>query len=130
MIFLFKVWVFKRPQTIFTVVCLQVYCREGQNKYFLRLNFYHRKQWSPNYINQSMFLSGFHRYSYTALFELMKTVKLLLFVAICADFSESSQVRNWNFSMKPIYFLPLSYHGIHCVWLITLVIVYLHWACC
>ena len=36
-------------------------------------------------------------FSYTVLFELMETVKLLLFLAIYADFSESSQGRNWNF---------------------------------
>ena len=54
------------------------------------------------------------RFSYTALFELMKTIKLLLFLAIFPDFSESNQGRNWNFSMKLVYLLLLSY-GIHFV---------------
>ena len=49
------------------------------------------------------------RFSYTVLFELMKTIKLLLFPAICPDLSETSRGRNWNFSMKPVYLLLLSY---------------------
>ena len=42
-------------------------------------------------------------FSYTVLFALMKTVKLLLFLAVYPDFSESSQGRNWNFSIKLAY---------------------------
>ena len=44
-------------------------------------------------------------FSYTALFALMETVKLLLFLIIWLDFSESSQGRNWNSSVKPVYLL-------------------------
>ena len=51
------------------------------------------------------------RFSYTVLFALMKTVKLLLFLAIYPEFSEKSQGRNWNFSMKPVYLLLVMFEG-------------------
>ena len=54
-----------------------------------------------------MFLSGFH-IQYCAL---MKAVKLLLFLAIYLDFSESIQGRNWNFSMKPGFLLLVIFEG-------------------
>ena len=41
----------------------------------------------------------------------MKTVKLLLFLAIYPEFSEKSQGRNWNFSMKPVYLLLVIFEG-------------------
>ena len=59
----------------------------------------YRKQSSPSYINVLL------RFSYTVLFELMKTVKLLLFLPICPDFSDSSQGRNWNFQWNQFIWL-------------------------
>ena len=44
-------------------------------------------QRSPSYINVLI------RFSYTALFALIKSVKLLLSLAICPDFRESSSGR-------------------------------------
>ena len=51
------------------------------------------------------------RFSYTVLFALMKTVKLLLFLGIYPEFSGSNRGRNWNFSMKPVYLLLVIYEG-------------------
>ena len=50
-------------------------------------------------------------FSYAVLFALMKTVKLLLFLVIYPEFSESSQGRNWNFSMEPVYLLLVIFEG-------------------
>ena len=83
------------------------YYRDGQNKYFWGSTFDIEKN-DPLAISVSQCSYSLIRFSYTALFELMKTVKLLLFLAICPDFSESSHSRNWNFSMKPVYLLLLN----------------------
>ena len=119
--FVFNICVFKRTQTVFTVACLQVYFREGQKiKYFFEdiwgqpppapcrtvgSTFNTEEQWSPSYINV------FIRFWHTVLFELIRTVKQLLFLVIFPDFRESSQGRNQNFSMKPVYLLLLIFEG-------------------
>ena len=116
-IFLFNVWIFMRTQDCFYSCLSSGLLWRGSKSFFcdeisdqplalhklVASTFNIERQWSPNYINVLF------RISYTVLFQLMKTVKLLLFLAFCPDCSESSQDRNWNFSMKPFYFLLLSY---------------------
>ena len=113
-----------RAQTVFTVACLQVYYREGQNKYFLwkfetsyqyfvnfqvlLLTYTQRRTMIPQ---PQLSFNVLIRFSYTVLFALVKTSKLLLLLAICSDFSESSQGRNWNFSIKPVYLLLSTSEG-------------------
>ena len=121
-VFLFKLWVFYRTQTVFTVVCLQVYYRESQNKYFFEeiwdppqtlrqlvgSTFNIEGQWSSSYIYVLI------RYSY--MIHIIVCVDencqaAILFLAICPGFSNGSQGRNWNFTMKPVYLLLVIFEG-------------------
>ena len=88
----------------------------------------YRKQSSPSYINVLL------RFSYTVLFELMKTVKLktvYCFYQSAQTLVAAARAETGTFNEASLfgYLLLLSYM-IRFVWLITVVIEFLHWAYC
>ena len=89
---------FSRQLRLFLVVLIKVYYGKGQNKYFWRnlrpeqtcdLNFKRGKN-NPLAIS----FNFLNRFSYAVLFTSIKTAELLLFLAICLNFSDSSHNRN------------------------------------
>ena len=109
---------FSRQLRLFLVVLIKVYYGKGQNKYFWRnlrpeqtcdLNF-KRGKVNPRAISFN-FLT---RFSYAMLFSSIKTTELLLFLAICLNFSESSHNRNLEWKLNVLHMFAKCWIGLQC----------------